>query len=769
MMEQHDLPAGTLESVLALILLLEVATLSMLVLAKYHVRACTPVRWQWVDRWEFRPEAAGGFSAQQLLLVSIAGLFLELLLIRWISSEVRIFAYFKNFVLIACYLGFGLGCYLSRRPVNLLAMLFPVAVLALLITLPWVHLRWVLAQLPTVIGALSGVDVWGRPSMPSGVGSLLLIGAALAVIVPLFALTAFVFVPIGQIIGWHLEHAPNGLRAYSVNVGGSLVGILLYTALCFLAQPPAVWFLAGAVLFAWVFARQRHLALVTAGGLLLCAGLALSGSLGDSRVIWSPYQKLTLTPVRQGQDTIRFNLNTNDSWYQQIVNLSPEYVAKHPERFSTTAVAWNAYNVPYRFGVKPRRVLVLGAGTGNDVAGALRNGAQRIVAVEIDPAILRIGRELHFEHPYSSPRVHVVVDDARAYLQGSKERFDMILFSLLDSHTTSSHFTNIRIDNYVYTREALDAASRLLAPGGLFVVKFQVNTPWIGGRLHGLLEEAFGQPPLHFEVRGDTAGTGGRFFITGSAEVLQTAAATPGLEQHTSWPNSLPMVAATITTDDWPYFYQHEPGIPASVILISIVLIVLGWRLVDRILPRPGAFHVPMFLLGAGFLLLEAQIVSKMALLFGTTWVVNSIVIAALLSLILAANAVVARWPRVPIAGGYAGILISAAAAYAVPVAALLHPSLVVRIMVAGLLLCLPVFFAGIVFARTFADAGFSSESLGANLFGALVGGLVESLSLWTGLRSLVLIAVVFYGASWLFRTAWVRRIALLQMRQPAA
>jgi spermidine synthase len=756
-MEWLPLPPGTLGSVLALILLLEVSTLSMVALAKFHLRPAQPDKWQWTRRWDVQPGASGGYSGAQLLLVSVAGLFLELLLIRWISSEVRVFAYFKNFVLIACFLGFGLGCYLTRRPVNLLAMLFPVVVLAVLITLPWVHLRWVLAQLPTVVGALSGVDVWGRPSMPPGIQSFLLITAAVAVIVPLFALTAFVFVPIGQMVGWHLERAPNGLRAYSVNVAGSLLGILLYTLLCFLAQPPAVWFLGGALLFGLVFARQRRLAAVAAGGMLLCAALTIPGTLGDAKVIWSPYQKLTLTPVREGSDTVRYELNTNDSWYQQIVNLSDEYVAKHPEQFPPDALAWNAYNVPYRLGVEPRRVLVLGAGTGNDVAGALRNGAQRVVAVEIDPEILRLGRELHFERPYSSDRVEIVVDDARSYLQGSDERFDMILFSLLDSHTTSSHFTNIRIDNYVYTREALDAARRLLAPGGLFVVKFQVNTPWIGGRLYHLLSDAFGQPPVHFEVGGDSSGTGGRFFVSGSADVLGRAAAATGLREYTTWPDSLPITAASATTDDWPYFYQHEPGIPASVLLISVVLIVLGWRLVDRIVPQSRGFHLPMFLLGAGFLLLEAQIVSKMALLFGTTWVVNSIVIAALLSLILAANALVARWPRVPIGWGYAGILATTAAAYAIPVAALLHPSLPLRLVISAAALCLPVFFAGIVFARTFAEAGFRSDALGANLLGALVGGLVESLSLWTGLRSLLLVAALFYAASWLLRSGTVR------------
>ena len=91
-------------------------------------------------------------------------------------------------------------------------------------------------------------------------------------------------------------------------------------------------------------------------------------------------------------------------------------------------------------------------------AAALRNGAGRVEAVEIDPLILRLGRELHFEHPYQSPRVHVVLNDARSYIENSHEQFDLIVFSLLDSHTTTSHFTNIRIDNYVYTREAFARA-----------------------------------------------------------------------------------------------------------------------------------------------------------------------------------------------------------------------------------------------------------------------------------------------------------------------
>src|SRR5207247_7812433 len=137
---------------------------------------------------------------------------------------------------------------------------------------------------------------------------------------------------------------------------------------------------------------------------------------------------------------------------------SKDLVSSHQDVFQGVPAECNSYNMPYHFYPAPTSVLVLGSGMGNDVAAALRNGASRVTAVEIDPMILKLGAQLHFEHPYSDRRVSVVNNDARNYMQKTKERFSLITFSLLDSHTTSSHFSNIRIDNYVYTREAITAA-----------------------------------------------------------------------------------------------------------------------------------------------------------------------------------------------------------------------------------------------------------------------------------------------------------------------
>ena len=105
-------------------------------------------------------------------------------------------------------------------------------------------------------------------------------------------------------------------------------------------------------------------------------------------------------------------------------------------------------------------------------------------------------------------------------------------FLFLDSHTTTSNFTNIRIDNYVYTREALQRARQLLRPDGLFIVKFRVDTPWIAGRLYKLLHDTFSQDPIQFQTASAAYDSSGRFFVSGSQERLTKATAEPALAAY---------------------------------------------------------------------------------------------------------------------------------------------------------------------------------------------------------------------------------------------
>ena len=709
-----------------------------------------PALRRWVAQFEFSPETLGGFSYSRLALISLFGLFLELLMIRWISSEITIFAYFKNFVLVACYLGFGLGCYLSRRPVNLMALCVPLIALGLLCEFPSNGLRDVVPQLTRMIGAISQVDYWGLPSLPLSPQN---VGAALSAsffVACIFGAIALLFIPVGQLVGWFLEHASDGIFGYTVNILASLAGIVLFTLLCFRFQPPAIWFVvAGGVIVCllWKLPKLRWTVLAT---FFFCVVLASLPVGYDTNVYWSPYQKLTVQPNRDAGEIVSWQIRTNSNWYQQILNLSARFVAAHPGYFLNEPPKWNPYNLPYRFYPHPSSVLVLGSGAGNDVAAALRNGASDVTAVEIDPLILQLGMKLHFEQPYSSPRVHVILNDARSYVQNTDQHFDLIVFSLLDSHTTSSYYSTIRIDNYVYTLEALRRTKALLKPGGLMIIKFSVLTPWIGGRLEQLAQAVFGSSPLQIETKQTYYTTAGRFLILGSQERIAQALEEPGLAAYVAAHSNVQSQPAALTTDDWPYFYQHEPGIPASVIIISSVLIVLCCIFLEKTGTSLGSLQWHFFFLGAAFMLLEAQIVSRMALLFGTTWVVNSIVISGLMVLIVAANLIVHWRPGIAVTFAYIGIFASILAAYIIPPEAFFFGSFWAKVFASTAVLCLPVFFAGIVFIVSFAREGFRSEALGSNLLGALLGGMLESISMWTGMRSILILVAFFYALSWI-------------------
>lgn len=694
-----------------------------------------------VAKWDFDLSELGGFSYRLLMIFSILGMFFEMMMIRWVSSEIRIFAFFKNFVLVACFFGFGLGCYFSKRRVNLIALFMPLLLLCLLIQIPWAPLRTLVSTLPGLLGSSTEVQIWGIPSMPADWPSMT---AAILVTVPIFGLLVFCFVPFGQLVGRLLENATAGIRAYSINVLAGLVGITLFTGVCFADTPPVVWLLIFVALLLaglWKIPRLRRTTLALSA---VCLALMSIPARDHSTTYWSPYQKLSVRPVYDSGETVSYEISTNDSWYQHIVNLSPEFLRRHADLLNGEQIEWDAYNLPYRFAPSPKSVLVLGAGTGNDVAGALRNGAQHVTAVEIDPLILQLGRKLHFEKPYDSPRVTAITDDARSYIQNSKERFDLIVFSLLDSHTTSSNFSNIRIDNYVYTMEAMTAAKKLLLPDGLFVVKFHVDNAWIGGRLQGLLTTVFNQMPLQIQTT-FLYGTPGRFFLVGSQQKLARALNDASISEYLRNSPGFEISKARLTTDDWPYFYQHEPGVPLSVILISVLIVLMAFWFIARTGQGSVRIHWHFFFLGAGFLLLEVQIISKIALLFGTTWVVNSIVVAALLVLIVAANATVSRIPLISRWVAYAGILLAAAVGYFVPMQSLFFPNPWLKGLAALAVLCLPVYFAGIIFARSFAEVSFNSEALGSNLLGAVVGGVLESISFWTGLRALLLVSVLLY------------------------
>jgi hypothetical protein len=254
--------------------------------------------------------------------------------------------------------------------------------------------------------------------------------------------------------------------------------------------------------------------------------------------------------------------------------------------------------------------------------------------------------------------------------------------------------------------------------------------------------EAFGKAPLMVH-------DGHQFFIVDNGNRIErTLTGTPDLKEFVVAHSKVPVAPAEPSTDDWPYLYQQKRGIPTVVWLLSIGLTLICWMTFRRLKSSSAGVEWHFFFLGAAFMLLEVQIISKAALLFGTTWLVNSIVISSLLLLILCSNLVISCFPNFPRLVAYAGLFGTLALGYLLPAHSLFFDSMTARVAAATVVYCSPVFFAGLIFITSFREAGFRAEAFGSNLVGSLVGGLLESLSYLIGIKALVIVAALLYAAS---------------------
>jgi len=686
-----------------------------------------------------------------LFAVSVLGLFLELMLIRWVGTEIRIFAYLQNTVLIVCFLGLGLGCLTCRRPVQMHRGLL--ALLALVIILAVPACRAVMAKITDLLSVLGDFLIWENAVSQGPALTLLRVTMGLALTFVLMALLWEVFVPLGRVLGRLIDDHPRTIWAYSVNVVGSLVGIWLFVAVSAWSLAPWIWLaLTAAMLALFVDAGSRRFPEL---GLLCCLpliGLLAGNNPGALETRWSPYQKLEL--VANGGRNFAFPgqvITVNNAGYQAMIDLAPESVAKNPS-IPAEERGWSQYDLPTRFAPRAEDVLIVGAGSGNDVAGVLRGDAQRVVAVEIDPVIIEMGRANHPERPYDSQKVEVVNDDARSFFATTDRKFDLIVFGLLDSHTTTA-MTNARLDHYVYTRESIERAKSLLKLGGVMVLSFEAQKPFIADRMGSCLHEVFGAAPLAFRIPSGPSGWGGTFFVVGDG-VANRLAAEPALaERIQAWQAKSPVEltnATRITTDDWPYIYLEHPSVPTLYLLLAGLLAAL--LVYSRRRLGPGLFAGlgdragwTFFFMGAAFLLLEVQNISKASVALGNTWLVNAVIISGVLVMILLANLAAACLPSVPrmLAGGL--LLGSCLGLYFVDLASFGGWPFWAKSLAVGGLATLPMFFAGLLFIDLFQQTENKHAALGANLLGSLAGGLLQSITFLVGIKALLLVTAGLY------------------------
>jgi protein-L-isoaspartate O-methyltransferase len=662
----------------------------------------------------------------RLVFASFLMLFVELALIRWVTSNNVYVTKATNFVLLASFLGIGIGFLNARARRDYLRW----APVTLLLLVGFVLL------FPVILSSLSGSHPY------RGLHNVLALPQPVSLGV-IFVLTTAVMAGLGQAMARTFVGF-RALNAYRLDIAGSIAGIAAFSGLSFLNQPPATWGIiacAGLLVLLAPKIRWWQVAAVA----IVVAALCIESFVPHQ--MWSPYNKLSV--AHQGGKNPALNVSANNIPYQAARSLA---VLARQKPF---------YWYPYRHvdTASLDNVLIIGAGTGNDTAVALASGAKHIDAVEIDPELLHLGEQQAPSKPYSSPRVTLHVADGREYLQDTSKKYNLILFALPDSLAAVAGQSAVRLESFLLTEQSIAAVKAHLAPGGTFAM-YNYYAPFLLNRYATTIDEVFGRAPC--EDVGPPLG--GRQLAT---LTVDSRGAVPGCTTYWHGTRVAP------ATDDYPFPYLPSPGLPSSYLWL-LIPILLGSVLLVRAGSSSGSLrpmhrYVDLAFMGAAFMLLETKNIVQFALLFGATWFVNSLVSAGVLVAVYLAveTARHVRLPRPTVL--YAALIVSLAVTWLVPPDAPLGLPLVPRFLAACALAFAPIYIANLIFAQRFSGVEMTGNALAANLLGAIVGGVIEYAALITGYRFLLiavgaLYALAFVSSRFLRRSAPVPPLPLASL-----
>jgi len=709
-----------------------------------------------------------------LFLVSFVILFFELACIRWYGSTVVFMTFFTNVVLLACFLGMSVGCLAAARRIDLIRFVLPLSAFSLAAGYFTLWSYWHFGRLLIDVGGQGSPQqiFFGTEYRANDPGQF---------VVPIeivagffFVLISLIFLGLGQVMGRAFNAIPNRVLAYTTNVAASLLGIIAFGILSLLHSPPAIWFGISAAIVLWFIPSRSMVQMLSALGIVTILAFAAADEAASYVTIWSPYYKVYYDPL-DGRIT------TNNIGHQQMTRVGETgsaYMLPH-------LLNRDAGNAPFA------QTMIIGAGSGNDVAAALAGKAEHIDAVEIEPVLNAIGRDHHPLRPYADPRVAIHLDDGRSFVRKAGNQYDLIEYALVDSLVLHSGYGSLRLESFLFTEQAFRDVKARLKPDGVFAMYNYYRQGWIVGRLEKMAENVFGTKPIVVSLPytdaiepGESLRGGFTFVIVGPSgsrrlEAIRAAfekegnfwlnlrplenvpingfsaerPAVPGVSRNRWERIALARVNTTgidlLPTDDWPFLYLRSATIPGLNLRGMALIALLSLIILGAVTPvrrfRPNG---QMFFLGAGFMLLETKGVIHMALLFGATWVVNSIVFSAILVMILLSNlCVLAMQPRR--LWPYYVLLIAALLVNVyVPMSTFLDLPGAAQVVTSCLVVFVPVFFAGVIFAAAFRDSAHPDRDFGSNIGGVILGGLSENLSLVVGFKNLLLLAIAYYALS---------------------
>lgn len=685
-------------------------------------------------------------DAFQLFLLGFVTLFTELLLIRYLGGNIWNLGYFPNLVLIAVFIGMGLGFVFHHHiPEAKSDTWFGAGILLLgllILVVTFAH-----PSLPGFEGAEGNID--GDFYFTALMTKKQSTAWSLFMFFVWFGLIVAAFFSISQRTA-KVFRLFKPLTAYTLDIAGSCAGIVAFMVISWWSIPAYVWFLFLIPMIWWAAPRISPVTYkgALAGVLLVCSGLAYyqdnkllyNSSFSETlKTFWSPYQKIEFTNTKK-PSLLQRQIFVNGIFHQKMDSLKK--IKK----------GW--YNAPYIYR-KMRKlppykdVLIIGAGSGNDVSVALLNGVKHVDAVEIDPIIAKLGKKYHPYKPYTNPKVTLTITDGRAFMTQTRKRFDLIIFALTDSLVKVSPMAQLRLENYLFTQESVKRAISLLRPKGELMLYNYYRKAWLKTKIAKMLYNATGTHPKTLLQNQSLA-----VFLAG---------------KHIKDGRPQDYKGLSTPSDDWPFLYLKEKQLPSLylafiVLLSSLVLLLLGFleRSSAKDPSRPeshssGWLKFTFVLMGVAFLLLETKSIIQFSLLFGTTWLNNSLVFLAVLLSVLAANWVALLVPRTWINGVFVLLLASCLIVLLYPLSNLLYiDNQVQRFAFASLMTFSPIFFANLIFSMAFRDVEVAEHIFGWNLLGATMGGAIEYFSLMTGYNSLAWIVVLCYTLTFVF--LWVDR-----------
>jgi hypothetical protein len=271
---------------------------------------------------------------------------------------------------------------------------------------------------------------------------------------------------------------------------------------------------------------------------------------------------------------------------------------------------------------------------------------------------------------------------------------------------------------------------------------------WIGDRLYWTIARATGHEPIVVFLPMHS----GAVFIVGRDDAELHLDRVEGQFSMDFFP--LDEKAVRTTSDNWPFLYLQPRKFPWGYLFVLLGVVVLA-AVATPFAFGPKSlgsdFDPVLFLMGAAFLLVETRGVTTLALLFGSTWMVNSAVFTGVIVMVLAANFLVQRLGLKRPEPWFAALLASVVLLWLFKVGMLNAYPLVVRGLIGGLINALPIGFAGVIVSILLRRSANPTASLGSNLLGAVIGGCLEYLSMYLGLSALAGLALVIYLAALLW------------------